>query len=266
MINKQEFFIHACKNGYIDVCKQMYTENKINVSSNNECAFYHASFNGHLQVCKWLLTIKPDINMNVFNEKSLYNACKNDYIELCIWIFTHKNANFDHNHLFYTACKVGYLKLCKLLYEINSDVNFNDAFSTSCVNEHLNISKWLYEIKPDIDICINNHSAFRYACYYSIVDMAKWLESISQNKYKIIDYHPDSIKYIIQMSFGKTREISNVEQCSICQDIKSNIITDCNHQYCYDCIVSWLNINNSCPYCRHKLNNLSCSRINTKMS
>jgi hypothetical protein len=34
---------------------------------------------------------------------------------------------------------------------------------------------------------------------------------------------------------------------------ESDIITDCNHQFCKSCIDNWINRNNknSCPYCRN---------------
>jgi hypothetical protein len=42
-------------------------------------------------------------------------------------------------------------------------------------------------------------------------------------------------------------------ECSICFKhlIKNNSITTiCNHTFCSDCILQWISISNSCPYCR----------------
>lgn len=43
------------------------------------------------------------------------------------------------------------------------------------------------------------------------------------------------------------------KECSICLNIIDNsnlCITNCNHDYCYDCLIKWLEINKLCPNCR----------------
>jgi hypothetical protein len=72
--------------------------------------------------------------------------------------------------------------------------------------------------------------------------------------------------------YNKTFEYCDVLDCSICltksakcrfswsppkgvHTNESDIITDCNHQFCKSCIDNWINRNNknSCPYCRNPL-------------
>ena len=40
--------------------------------------------------------------------------------------------------------------------------------------------------------------------------------------------------------------------CSICKDNKrpTNIMTSCNHSFHRDCLVSWMDIFDTCPYCK----------------
>ena len=54
---------------------------------------------------------------------------------------------------------------------------------------------------------------------------------------------------------SKTIKNVKIEECSICLDKQSSIITECNHQFCKDCIDIWSNTNKKtdCPYCRAKL-------------
>ncbi len=54
---------------------------------------------------------------------------------------------------------------------------------------------------------------------------------------------------------SKTIENVKIDECSICLDKESNIITKCNHQFCKDCIDEWCNKNTkmNCPNCRAKL-------------
>lgn len=50
---------------------------------------------------------------------------------------------------------------------------------------------------------------------------------------------------------------NDILDCDICFVNKSNIITDCTHQYCKSCLNQWFNQNkkDSCPCCRNKLSN-----------
>ncbi len=73
----------------------------------------------------------------------------------------------------------------------------------------------------------------------------------------LIDTLPKTIQDLIVYNFESlvTKEIETVEDCSICLESTSSIITDCKHQYCTSCIQTWLRINRSCPCCRKNLCN-----------
>ena len=56
------------------------------------------------------------------------------------------------------------------------------------------------------------------------------------------------------------------DTCSICYTNSTTLITDCNHQYCYECLKEWIKHNNkckcncccivdniTCPLCRHAI-------------
>ncbi len=40
------------------------------------------------------------------------------------------------------------------------------------------------------------------------------------------------------------------EVCSICFESEVDYSTECNHNFCNNCIANWLLLNNSCPICR----------------
>jgi len=45
-----------------------------------------------------------------------------------------------------------------------------------------------------------------------------------------------------------------MDECSICLGTLVNPVnTVCNHTYCYHCLISWLEYNNTCPICRYRL-------------
>jgi hypothetical protein len=61
----------------------------------------------------------------------------------------------------------------------------------------------------------------------------------------------------VQFNFENldTKDVQTIEDCSICLESTSSIITSCNHQYCTYCIQNWINIRRSCPFCRKNLYN-----------
>ena len=52
--------------------------------------------------------------------------------------------------------------------------------------------------------------------------------------------------------FDETVTVDKIKTCSICYDTKSDVITECKHQYCSGCIDKWLKCNKTCPMCRAK--------------
>ena len=45
--------------------------------------------------------------------------------------------------------------------------------------------------------------------------------------------------------------------CSICYDTGSDFTTNCEHNFCNECITNWLLTNNSCPICRKEFYHIS---------
>lgn len=55
------------------------------------------------------------------------------------------------------------------------------------------------------------------------------------------------------------------EECIICHDEFNLPVTlDCNHKYCFLCIKSWKEQNDSCPMCRKEIMNLENIEIGVK--
>lgn len=53
----------------------------------------------------------------------------------------------------------------------------------------------------------------------------------------------------------------NIETCCICSDEDSNIITICEHQFCFKCLEHWLSQHNTCPKCRTNIVLKECRKI-----
>ena len=63
------------------------------------------------------------------------------------------------------------------------------------------------------------------------------------------------VNHIIKITSTVHINENNIENCCICLDQKSNVITNCDNQYCATCINIWLNIDSYCPMCRTCVSN-----------
>jgi ankyrin repeat protein len=59
--------------------------------------------------------------------------------------------------------------------DINISYSNEDAFRNACYYGHLEVAKWLLQVKPDINNSFNNEMAFRCACVKGHLEVAKWL-------------------------------------------------------------------------------------------
>lgn len=76
----------------------------------------------------------------------------------------------------------------------------------------------------------------------------------------------ENIKYqiCVKVNNNENEDINELCECNICLDekkIKDNVKLGCNHEFCKDCIIKTLQINNtnknpSCAYCRTEIKNI----------
>ncbi len=63
IVNSAEYdnaFIHACRNGHLDVAKLLYqSKPTIDLSAKNDSAFQYSCCYGQLAVAKWLVELRP---------------------------------------------------------------------------------------------------------------------------------------------------------------------------------------------------------------
>ena len=147
----------------------------------------------------------------------------------------------------------------QLLIESNG---INYAFREACSNGHTDVAKWLLSIKPNINISALNNYTFRCACSNGHIDIVARFIELNPQKYvvEIINGKITSFQIIKTLNLlSETISVNEIKECAICYIEQSNIITNCNHEFCYQCLNSWYNINENCPYCRTPLT--TCSKI-----
>ena len=171
--------------------------------------------------------------------------------------------------LYVNACSNGKLEIVKWLSNlINKDnhVIFYNGFKAACVNDKYDLVVWIYNFNQNIDISNEDNISFKTVCEKNYYAIAKWFTNV--NKKYLIN---DSNNYVYRIPYliiegikniNKEDVKKNINDCIICYDKKSNMLTDCGHLYCYDCLIKWIIDKKSCPYCREDLNLNNLSQIN----
>lgn len=225
----------------------------------NACAF------NNIELVKFLLDHPDfkDFDINLDNSYIIRTCFGYHYVELIQYLFerySNINVMIENEVIMKYAIEDGDLELIKLLYNYcsNFDLSANNEylFRTACKTNKLEIAKWLLSKKPDINYAIYNHEIFYFVCdqeYFEIAQFLAELDNIYEINIKeeeIISYSINK-KLIIENSYKK---VDNIENCPICFD-HSELITNCSHQFCVDCLknVNNKNIELVCPLCRTKI-------------
>jgi hypothetical protein len=139
-------------------------------------------------------------------------------------------------------------------------------FCIACESGKLDIAKWLLSIVPDINIRADEDFSFKKACENNHPKVVKWFVSLKPEIYSYELEREDERNITILFRIRGDlvpREIptAEVQDCSICYSMKSEIITECNHQFCTECIHEWMKRQHICPYCRSGLFHQNLFRI-----
>ena len=161
-------------------------------------------------------------------DKIILEVCYSNQLIILQWLLTinyNLLDNIDKDELFVTLCYYNNIKILKYLlnnFEINFDYNNHEAIKSAIRDKQYKVIKLL---------CLKNENYFY----------------IEKNN-KIINY------YIIEKININKDIIPDI--CCICYE-KSNIITNCKHQYCLNCIHILYSKNMyKCCYCRQNITKL----------
>ena len=175
-------FIHACEKGDLELAQQLFYNNNINISTNNEEAFRYACYHGHLQVAQGLLYVKPNINISADNEQTFRDVCYFGHLQVAQWLLSVKP-------------------------DINISAKDDYAFHWACYYGHLQVAQWLQTLKPYLYI-INYNKDGTYKSYHIRTKEeeqrlkqrihALWLASdTTPNKNNILHQLPQDISRLI---------------------------------------------------------------------
>ena len=230
-----------------------------------------ACYEGHLKIAIQLLEIKPDIDISIENDYAFRMACQEGHIKVAKWLFKinpYINISIENDYAFRMSCIRGNIKIIKWIYKLNPFIYMDEEyyFNNACKEGYTELAEWLLEVKPNIDITENNNSIFRFICNKGDINMARLFVKIKPEKYEIkINSFNELIDYRIFLVITKTikrHEIKkNIDMCDICIENISNVYTSCDHLFCKNCIITWIEKNITCPYCRCEINESNLKNI-----
>ena len=212
-------------------------------------------------ICKWIYNYFPNI---IIDNLTIYNAFLSNNIKSIKWILS-LNYTFDltynNNIILNELCKSNYIdyKIIKYLFRLNKNIDLkidnNKLFKSILDHEDYNIAKWLLK-KINIELDSSYDHNFINFCKDNNHKFVKLLNKLNPERYKYIIEKDFTLTAKIIRIIYERKDIKIDELCMICLTNKTDIITKCNHIYCNNCIEIWLNINESCPYCRTNIEEL----------
>ena len=215
-------------------------------------------------------------NSEIDDEYVFENICENGNLEIAQWLYSlgtidiHANNDFP----FRFACKYGHTEIVKWLHSLGGiDIHMDDDFPYryACQEGHLEMVQWIYSM-GNIDVEERDSLCFRGANWTGKIEIIKWLSSLCQN-YKYIENDEQIICIVVNtldyyiyhkgnkrlIETFKMTPFTNIELalCNICYD-DANILTNCGHSYCIECLMKWYYRSKNCAYCRQKINLQEC--------
>lgn len=239
-----------------------------------EYNFLLASKNGNLCLIRWLYYYDYNFVLSKYALSSFCLACENNQLDVVKFIFEkEKNIDLtDHiENIFSMAFEEGYIGLIMWLYDKFSytfnSLDMNLLFLMSCENNYIDLIRWIFSINPNIRINMNKDNIFIKSCRENNLELAKLFVELRPNGYyvNIIDNeicHFEVISSLVVEKKIEKNKVKKIENCLICYENNSTILTKCNHFYCFNCIENHFYINdNRCPYCRTENDELDLTLV-----
>ncbi len=193
------------------------------------------------KIAEWMISKKPDVIdiledvlKDIFEEYSEeFDREGYPYTEFCRYRF-----DFLELFFFYKP-EVSLLKIAiHKIFDGSDQLRCEDKDIQKCIMKcaeknpmiYLNLRQFLLEE----DAYLNEH----------LLPLLGWTNTMIQT-------------YPVTIEITQIKRVQHIDFCSICYDKNSEVITECNHQFCKTCILDWYAQKDECPCCRHKLESSS---------
>lgn len=219
---------------------------------------------GNIELIKWILYYDYVISDN--NYKTFFCiACESGQLDTAKFLYLNTRFNIPYDYqaeILTIFCNKGYYEMMEWFLSVYPDVllfldyyQHYELFFQACDNYNLNIAKLLFMICPYIPINLNNDFLFIKSCEVSMTDLSKMLQEMRPEAYYL---RMDDYNEIVHYEVMRTLVIKNKvylekekKECTICYENEANVITYCQHMYCFECLEMHYSRNNiNCPCCR----------------
>jgi hypothetical protein len=291
LFNKLEQFIHhnlyEINNNIINIFIKYYQKTNIDIETKidnliENITYFVNKYNIKIEISSLKLVANTEykelfdylrtisnIDLKENNEELFLDVCiKNniDFVKYLYEIEPNFNLSIDENNIFYQVCRVGALDTLKWLtpkFTDLDDVNkYNNGIYNAVSGGHVEVFIWLINNIEDIKIkydeieiilvCINYYNYNKNEKYIEIINYINELKD-EDEKYIILQKKVNNDIFLHNIDLYDTKKVENIEKCAICYE-ESNIITNCNHQFCLLCINENYRYNKNfdyiCSYCR----------------
>ena len=265
--NKFNYLNISSKVDNIEIFKWLSNKfENIDYTMNDNILIYNSLVTNNISIFKYILN-NVDIDIN-YNEGILITtAFGNNFNEIIIFLFNkfnNINVLIKNEIVMKYAVEDADIEMLDLLYNYNNNFNLSIdneyLFRIACKMDHIEVVKWLISKKSNINYSINNHEIFYYVCEHQYTEIALFIKNLNPELYKvnIKDNEIESFSVNKILNIEGFKDISIVEKCPICLENDSKLITECNHQYCSDCLknLNDKNFNFLCPLCRNEIKNI----------
>ena len=229
---------------------------------------------------KFITKNKEIIKEIVNNKKKLKNAfsiaCLNN-VELATFLYAFIDNISDstiQNH-FYIACCNEKFKVAKWLVHAHPFIDITqEVIATICYSNNPNFCKWMESVNPNCLSTFNigilrklhydcKYKTIKYLCdTYPDVYLSKiymYNDVVNHFMLKSLKNYLDenNLDFIYDAKNVKINKINTFvqDECNICFENNSTILTNCNHHYCDVCFINYflLHCSDSCAKCRNCL-------------
>ena len=232
-----------------------------NKAKYNNDAFNYACLNSSYEVVTWLCQFKLELYKD-----TLLNLIQDSNLEIIIILVNYKKIQINDS-IFELSCSYDF-NISLWLYEMgikDIDLRNNNALLNALLHNKQDIVEWL--LKKGDDIEKNDDYIFKDLCKEKKLYLVKQLSKMNKRyKYAILNNEVvPMIKskdiYYIENKFWRklikcyeiyTNDNFTSDECAISFE-DSNFITNCNHHFKIDEIMSWYLKKNTCPLCETKI-------------
>jgi hypothetical protein len=239
-----EIFMKAVLDNNLEIAKWLFSIQKVNI---DDYMFFHITYKCNLEMVQWIYSLQSDFEIKTGIEAS-------DDIEVVKWLYS-KNTEADLEDALFMKCEDDKnLPILQWFYEVKPAITeyFCSIFRSAYRRDCNLICRWIYSIQPDI---ITDHM-FIEICETRNLDAVHFFNELHPDRFQFTENDDGSITsniHDLDINTLQTKTIKLVKTCLVCFDVPSTIVTNCNHQYCTDCINKWIKRSHSCAYCRNSL-------------